>query len=143
MKLMKVLNGLSLIFSMCSITGCQSTTLSNNFTPNNPPSDLRIEGPKRGYVGIVYEFFVSAIDLNGDDLQYAIDWDNDNFLEGFTQPALSGQQVSIKNSWAKPGTYSFSAIAVDPYRATSAKATHKIEIYRQPLPTTPLMPLIK
>jgi len=80
-------------------------------TPNIPPTNLTIIGPKNGNIQTKYEYSIQAIDLDNDSLQYTIDWDDEtqtssNFLK-------NGKIFTINHSYNEPGIFKIMAIAMD------------------------------
>jgi hypothetical protein len=71
-----------------------------NQAPNAPAMP---EGIADGEAGIMYDFFTSTTDSDGDSVYYLFDWDDGSAVE-WLGPYSSGQEVSVSHSW-ETGTY--------------------------------------
>jgi len=78
---------------------------------NEPPNALTITGKTSGKAEKEYEYTFNAVDLNGDDVRYIIDWDDDT--SNMTDFNPSGTDVKVKHTWGKDGTYNITAQARD------------------------------
>jgi hypothetical protein len=64
---------------------------------NLPPGAPTIKGPNKGRPEIKYEYTLNAVDPNGDDVRYHIDWgDGGTGLTGFNP---SGSDLLVSHSW--------------------------------------------
>jgi hypothetical protein len=79
---------------------------------NEPPNKPTITGKTPGRVGLFYEYTFSSIDPEGNDICYIVDWD-DGTDSGWVGPYTSGEEVSLKHSWNKKGTYAIQVKAKD------------------------------
>jgi hypothetical protein len=79
--------------------------------PNQPPNAPTITGETNGKVGVEYEYTFNAVDPDGDDVKYFIDWDDGDPEETGFNP--SGDDVKLKNTWNSKGTYTIRAYAED------------------------------
>ncbi|KYK34535.1 MAG: hypothetical protein AYK22_05250 [Thermoplasmatales archaeon SG8-52-3] len=95
---------------------------------NNPPDPPEISGPNSGNPGIEYEFIFNALDSDGDDVKYIIDWGDDNTYMTDFNP--SGTDVKVNNTWSEKGNYKIKAKAVDTYNAESSWSEFEINIPR-------------
>jgi pyrrolidone-carboxylate peptidase len=88
--------------------------------PNNAPNAPDIDGPPSGKAGISYTYtFTSALDPDGDDVSYFIEWD-DETTSGWTTFIPSGPPgYSESHRWSEQGTYTIRAKVKDPYGAES------------------------
>ena len=86
----------------------EAITIIINTLPGQPDQP---SGPGSGYAMVPYNFQTSAIDQDGDSLNYTFDWG-----DGITL-ALdligSGINVSTNHTWTDPGTYQIRAMASD------------------------------
>ena len=78
-----------------------------NQVPNSPV----IHGPPSGKIGTEYSYTFVATDPDGDNVQYFIDWDDDD--TEWTDYHASGEVVTVKHSWDEEGTYTIQAKAKD------------------------------
>jgi len=84
-------------------------------TKNNniPPVKPIIEGPSIGKSGESYEFSLSSVDHDGDDIYYYIEWFEgcpDSYWDG---PYLSGEDVFKSYIWEEQGNYTIRVKAKD------------------------------
>lgn len=111
---------------------------------NHPPGAPIIKGPKGKPVlkslsfvkpgskplpkpGISYNFTFKAIDPDGHDLYYWIDW-GDGTTSGWIGPYPSGEEVKRNHTWSWKGTYMVEAKAKDIYGAEGPWGTMPIPI---------------
>jgi len=86
----------------------ETITIIINTLPSRPDQP---SGLGSGYAMVPYHFQTSAIDQDGDSLNYTFDW-GDGTLEALDL-ASSGINVSSNHTWTDPGTYQIRAIALD------------------------------
>ena len=79
---------------------------------NQPPNPPTITGPTQGKVGTAYSFNITAIDPDGDEVYYFVNW-ADNTTSGWLGPFTSGQQMTVSHTWDKKGMYLIKAKAKD------------------------------
>lgn len=92
----------------------------------NPPGAPDIDGPTSGKVGTAYDYNFTAIDPDGDDVKYYIDWGDDETDEtGF---AASGTPVTVSHTWTKKGDYVITAKAEDIYGLVGPEGTLPISM---------------
>ena len=97
-------------------TNIQNTTATIT-KGNNKPAPPVIAGPLSGVVNTLYRYTVVAIDPDGDDLMYSIDWgdttkDTSSFLD-------SGTNFEFPHQWTAPGFYTIKVTAIDNINATA------------------------
>ncbi len=95
--------------------------------PNQAPNAPTINGPPNGKKGIEYEYTFNAVDRNGDDIYYYIEWGDGN-IEEWIGPNNSGIDVKVKHTWKKIGTYTIKAKAKDVFGAEGPEATLKVRM---------------
>jgi hypothetical protein len=76
-----------------------------------PPSAPVITGETNGAAGTSYDYDFTATDPDGDDVQYYIDWGDDN--TEWTSFAASGTPVTASHTWDEQGDYIITAKAKD------------------------------
>jgi hypothetical protein len=96
-----------------------TVTVSINTAPNVP----NINGPIKGKAGVEYDYKISSIDPDGDDVYYYIEW-----FEGcpgviWDGPYLSGEEITKSRLWEEQGTYTINVKAQDDYGGVSDWAT--------------------
>jgi parallel beta-helix repeat protein len=69
--------------------------------PNKPDKP---KGPDSGKIGTEYEYRFRSTDPEGFKLYYYVDW-GDNTTTGWIGPFVSGQEIRIRHTWNKEGTY--------------------------------------
>ena len=100
-------------------SGVDTTFKTYGFN-NLPPSAPTIDGPNSGKFGTSYTYtFTSALDPDGDDISYFIDWD-DGTTSGWTSFIPSGPPgYSESHTWTSQDTYTIRAKVKDAYGAES------------------------
>jgi hypothetical protein len=93
-----------------------------------PPDAPTINGPPRGNIGTEYEYTFNAVDPDGHDVKYHIDWDDGNSDVTAFNP--SGTDVNVKHIWSKQGTYTIKAKAEDVTGAKSPEGTLTVTMPR-------------
>ncbi|HPM26390.1 MAG TPA: PKD domain-containing protein, partial [Methanothrix sp.] len=86
----------------------EAITIIINTLPGRPDQP---SGPGSGYAMVPYNFQTSAIDQDGDSLNYTFDWGDGTTLD--LDLIGSGINVSSNHTWTVPGTYQIKAIALD------------------------------
>jgi hypothetical protein len=87
-----------------------SVTLNNDTTiyqiysyeeiPNSNPNAPTINGPTSGKPGQTLTFTFNAVDPDGDDVSYYIEW-GDETSDGWTSYTPSGQDIFISHTWTE------------------------------------------
>jgi subtilisin family serine protease len=96
---------------------------------NQPPSKPMITGQIKGEPGIEYEYKFMSTDPNRDNIEYCIDW-GDNNIEVCKGPYSSGAETSVNHTWSELGDYIIKAKAIDVYGAESELATFKVSMLK-------------
>jgi len=81
---------------------------------NYPPEEPSIDGPISGDVGIEYNYIFSAIDPDGDNVSFYIEWGDGN-IEDWIGPFESGEHVTINHTWLEKRSYTIRVKAKDKY----------------------------
>ena len=109
---------------------------ANNIDPsvtyiysNLRPSKPNIVGPSTGKKGTEYDFTFNAIDGDGDDLSYYVDW-GDGTNTGWFGPSPSGVGVLKKHTWNSKDEFTIKAKAKDINGAESDENIFKVNIPR-------------
>jgi hypothetical protein len=97
--------------------------------PDNPPEIPTMDGPAKGKPNVKYDYTLNAVDPDGDDVSYFVDW-GDGSNSGWKGPNASGVDVTISHTWTKRGTYIISAKAKDIYGAESDWTTLEVTVPR-------------
>lgn len=90
-----------------------TNTSENDTVQNNPPDEpVKPSAPTFVEIGVEYEFQSSTVDIDGDQIKYRFDWDNNNYSNwsGFVP---SNASVKMPHSWDSKATYSVRIIAQD------------------------------
>jgi pyrrolidone-carboxylate peptidase len=90
---------------------------------NNPPELPNISGPTNGRFRESYEYTISAIDPEGDNVYYWIEWFDDCPGVFWDGPYESDEEIKVSNTWEEQGTYTISVRAKDLNGAISDTAT--------------------
>ena len=96
--------------------------------PNNIPDAPTIDGPSNGRSGDVLTYTFNAIDPDGEDIRFHIDWGDGNANN--TDYVVSGTDKMISHVWGAQGNYTIMAYAEDIYNAESDWVVLDVEIPR-------------
>jgi len=91
---------------------------SPNTAPNTPSQP---SGPISLEVGESGSYISSAIDPDGDDIEYKFRW-GDGTNSGWVGPYSSGESISLSHSYSSEGTFNIDVRARDPDDARSARS---------------------
>jgi len=78
---------------------------------SSPPNQPTITGSNSGKAGVEYEYTFNAVDPDGDNVKYHIDWGDSNSETTTFSP--SGTDVKVKHTWSTKGPYTIKATAED------------------------------
>lgn len=78
---------------------------------NDPPEKPSITGIVKGVPDMSYNYTFTALEPDGENIKYVIDWDDGNQEE--TAYVSSGESVIVSHTWADKGFYTIKAKAVD------------------------------
>jgi len=95
---------------------------------NQPPGAPDIDGPVRQRPG-TYEYTFRAIDPDGDDVCYFIEW-GDGTVQEWTDLYPSGEVVTVSHTFTKMGTYKIQAKARDVHGVEGPWSTMPVRIPR-------------
>jgi hypothetical protein len=96
---------------------------------SNPPGKPSISGPAEGDPDVAIPFKFNAVDPDGDQVKYHINWGDGNTDTTTLKP--SGQDVEVSHTWTQIGTtYTISAQAEDANGVLGAIGTKDIYIPR-------------
>jgi hypothetical protein len=106
------------------------TTFKTYGRDNNRPDLPEIIGETNGKIQTSYEYTVSSIDPDGDDIAYyLILWDDDTHTNK-TGPFASGESVTASHKWTKQGTYKILVRATDVFGKHSPWGTLDVTMPR-------------
>ncbi len=92
--------------------------LMEPWSKNLPPEAPIIDGSTSGKPGKKYEYTFNAVDPDGHDVCFYVDW-GDNTSTGWTDFVASGNEIILTHTWEEQGTYMVRAKAKDVYDAES------------------------
>ena len=95
---------------------------------NDPPNQPEINGPASGKIGTAYDYIFNAVDPNGDQVKYIIDWGDGK--TDTTDLNQSGEDVTVSHTWSKKGEYTIKVHAQDEYGSDSLDATFSVTMPR-------------
>ncbi|RLF41506.1 MAG: hypothetical protein DRN12_03150 [Thermoplasmata archaeon] len=78
--------------------------------PNKP---TKPKGPTLGKPGVEYIYQTSAVDPNGNKIQYGWDWNGDKKVDFWSDFYNSGVTANASHSWDQQGDYQIYVIAMD------------------------------
>ena len=90
--------------------------------PPNPPA---ITGPAKGKINIATDYNFTAIDPDGDQIYYFIDW-GDHTNSSWVGSYPSGTAITQSHTWTKKGTYAIRAKAKDIHGSESDWSTLQV-----------------
>jgi hypothetical protein len=90
-----------------------------NTSASEPPGLPSIDGPASGKVGVSYYYNFVAIDPNGDDVYYRINWGDGSNITQWIGPYHSGQVVIIAHTFSTTGLFTIRCQAKDSYNSMS------------------------
>ncbi len=143
-------NGL-LAFDMHMNYGCKydnqyafnARTLNVSFDPDvEAPEAPTINGPSSGSANTEYTYTLSAIDNQGDDVYFYIDW-GDGTKTRWDGPHTSGESVEINHAWEEDGSYLVKAKAKDTNNKESVNTVLDVSIPRSKITYKPFLDFIK
>jgi hypothetical protein len=115
-----------------------SVTITDNFGRSDtsskaiahiglPPDKPNITGPTIGKVGVPYNYTFVAVDPDGDDIYYYIDWYSTGQITFAYGPYKSGEKAVISHTWPKSGIFKHSENKKDTYMYKISAKT--VDIY--------------
>jgi len=107
------------------IGGFGAAALTKDYE-NHPPEAPKITGPWHIRPG-THEWTFKAIDPNGDDVSYEIDW-GDNMVEKWIGPYVSGDEITRNHTYYYLGTVHIQARAKDTHGAIGDWGYMQVEI---------------
>ena len=93
---------------------------------NHAPSAPTITGPSAGKPGISYDYIFNAVDPDGNEVLYIINWGDGN--TDTTALTFSGTDVTVSHTWNSQGTFTITSKAQDSKGLTGPDSTPAIMI---------------
>jgi thiol-disulfide isomerase/thioredoxin len=93
---------------------------------NNPPGVPTITGPNSGKPATSYDFKFNAVDPDGNQVKYIINWGDGNSDTTALNP--SGTDVTIAHTWSVQGTYTIKVKVEDEHGLVGPEATFTVTI---------------
>ncbi len=100
-----------------------------DISSNDPPNTPTIDGPTNGKSGQEYDYKFLAIDTDGNDVYFYIQWGDGDIVD-WTGPYLSGEEIIHSHNWDDIGTYTIKVKAKDTNGAESSWAELKVTMPR-------------
>jgi outer membrane protein assembly factor BamB len=102
---------------MLTVTDDEDNTSSDTIwiymqETNSPPNTPTIDGPTSGKVDTSCEYTFSAIDPDGNDVYFYIEWGDDT-NSGWIGSYDSGEEITKSHKWSEQGNYTIKAKAKD------------------------------
>jgi hypothetical protein len=94
---------------------------------NTAPAKPTITGPAKGKPGVTYEYTLTAIDPEDQQVSYFVDW-GDGTSTGWLGPYDSGSPIIVNHTWETKQTFTVKAKAKDALGAESEWATLAVKI---------------
>jgi hypothetical protein len=98
------------------LTDSTYKTITVYTPPNSPPSEPRISGPASGKPGKSYDYTFVAVDPEGNNISYEINW-GDGTVDNWYGPVESNVIITRSHTWSEKGTYTIQVRAKDVYGA--------------------------
>ena len=89
---------------------------------NDPPYASTIDGSTNGAARKEYDYNFSAVDPDGDNVSYYIEWGDGNSTR-WTEYVPSGTVITLNHTWDEQGTYNITAKAKDVYEQVGPEGT--------------------
>jgi len=89
---------------------------------NKPPNTPTITGPSQGKVETFYDYTISTMDPDGDNVLYLVEW-GDGTNSGWVGPYQSGEVIMLSYYWGETEDYLIKVIAKDIYGEESDFST--------------------
>ncbi len=99
-----------------------------NVLPNDPPGAPSIDGPANGKPGQSLTYTLSAVDPDGDDVRFLVDWGDGS--SDTTDYVASGADQTASHAWGSEATYTITATAQDSAGNLGASTTFTVTIPR-------------
>lgn len=117
------------ILGILVLSGIQgiATTKKIVTMDNHPPDAPKIKGPEFVKAGIEYKWMFEAIDPDGDNVSYEIDW-GDGIREKWIGWYASGEKITRNHTYSKYAKVTIRARANDTYGAIGDWGTLPIKI---------------
>jgi subtilisin family serine protease len=87
------------------------TLMELNSKPEKPDAPM---GSNSGNVGEYYNYTVSSVDVDNDDIYFMFDWDDGNFSD-WLGPYVSNEECVASNNWTEEGEYEIRVKARDDF----------------------------
>jgi hypothetical protein len=97
-------------------------------TINNPPNKPTIEGVKSGKVSEIYDYTISSVDPDGDEVFFEIEWFVGCINILWEGPYESGEEVIMSNSWSEEGTHIITVRVKDMFDLEGESATFEVSM---------------
>jgi len=94
---------------------------------NQAPDSPDIFGPVNGTIDQEYEYTLSSVDPDGDEVQFFVDW-GDGSITSWTPFVNTGEEIIVNHTWEKKGSYLIKAKARDVYGVESTWATFEVQL---------------
>ncbi|MEM0466196.1 MAG: PKD domain-containing protein [Candidatus Thermoplasmatota archaeon] len=98
-----------------------------NQTPNQP----MISGPSSGKIKTEYTYNLSAVDPDGDQVYFWVEWCENCAEPQWIGPYDSGEIVPVQHAWEKKGMYTIRLRAKDTMGAESAWTTFEVSMPKE------------
>jgi len=98
-------------------------------TVGEPPEAPTIDGPISGDPGTSYDYKFNAVDPDGDDVKYYIDWGDDT--SDVTDLNPSGTDVTVSHTWSASGKYTITAYAEDSNGNSGPSSTFQVTMPKE------------
>ena len=105
--------------------------------PNNPPQAPTVAGPNNPKIDQTITFTFNAVDPDGDDVRFIIDWDDGG--TDTTTYVPSGNDNTASHAWSEKGTYYCTVKAEDNYGAIGDETIFTIVVGKSKAINRPIL----
>lgn len=95
---------------------------------NQPPTTTIIDGPSSGKAGATIKYKFNAVDPNGDQVKYIVDWGDGKTDTTALNP--SGADMTVSHTWSKKGDYTIKVHAQDKNGLDGPESTKTVTMPR-------------
>jgi hypothetical protein len=128
-KIIAVLVWTLLVVPVFTVTATKNISIKSGVEDTQSPDSPLIEGVTNGVLGVKYDYTISSVDPQGDDVFFKIRW-GDCSVMNWVGPFESGEEVTFSHAWCDvccyPGKFTISVSAKDVHNSESPRSTFEV-----------------
>jgi len=101
---------------------------------NEPPTPPQIAGLSTGYTDVTLSFTLTSTDLEGDDMEFRVDWGDGSGPTEWSWPGEGRNSISLTHEFGRAGSHTIQAQARDALGAESDWSSRTITVNEHVLP---------